>query len=204
MKRVAIPLSFVAGLFFATGLSAQACIGLTQGSQGGLTGGMTLQNDGRYYAVNATTTTDGNLFASAHGGVTVFGGDWPNETTVGAHLAQEIEPLERTASVCPFAAVDYTFVDGFSMISVPLGVAIGRTIPLRENSGLALSPFVAPHFRWARIDIDGFDYDLSETSVGVLAGASLALGQVLVGGTLERQFDSGDVTVFGVRAGFAF
>jgi hypothetical protein len=203
-RMTGLAVSIVAILFLAPELTGQACLGLPGGSRGAIGGTTTFRDHARTYGVSGMTTSDSNLYLVGEAGITAYDVDIENETMVAATLAQEIEPLQQTASVCPFAGAGYAFGTGYSQVTVPVGIAIGKTLPLGNGGSATLTPHVSPQFVWARDRINRVDQTIAESYFGVSAGGTIGIGQVVAGFGVSRIFEEGSPAVLGIRAGFAF
>ncbi len=205
MYRItSLGVSLIAVLAFAAGAQAQACVGIPQGSRGALGGSAAFREIARTYGISGMTTSGSNLYFVVEAGITSFDRDIEDETSLSAVGAQEIYALEPTASVCPFAGVGYSFGVGYSVLTVPAGVGIGKTVPLGDGGNATLTPHVSPQLVWAREAIAGFDASASEARFVVAGGATVGVGQVVAGVAVSRIFVEGSRAVVGIHGGFAF
>jgi hypothetical protein len=129
--------------------------------------------------------------------------DYPSAHTVSGRVALDL-PVGALAnvSVCPAAGVNATFHDGNNLISVPLGVGLGTAFEV--DSGISLVPFVVPHFQWSRFSYDGIDETSTDTGFGLNGGLNLVVSNLFFGALIERAFEDGAKTVFGVQGGIVF
>lgn len=210
MYRItSLGVSLIAVLSFAPAAHTQACVGFPQGSRGAIGGSADFRDFAKTYGVSGMTTSDSNLYFVAEASITAYESliDNEPETSVRGVGAQEIYALESTASVCPFAGVGYsfgvTYGSEYGVLTVPAGVAIGRTVQLGDGGYATLTPHVSPQVVWSRTSTEGFD-PMSRSRFVVAGGATVGVGQVVAGFAVSRVMVEGSTTTLGIRGGFAF
>lgn len=192
-------------LLVPIGLQAQACRGVPQNSRHALSGGVGFPANATSYSMSGMTTARRGLFVGATVGITSYDiAGVENEQMMGADLAHEIAGLKRTASVCPAVGVQYNVLEGVRMRSVPLGVGVGKTLPLGEGQKSTFTAYAMPQFIWASLSADELDASESDTYFGIGAGATVGVGQLVFGASLGKIFEEGADAVFGIHVGFVF
>src|SRR5690606_5016625 len=109
-------------------------------------GSAIFQEYGTTYGATGMTTSGPNLFFTASGGLTSYAFAPEKATALSVAGAQEIVGLEKTASVCPLIGAGYSFADRYNVLTVPMGIGIGRTLPLGAGGSATLTPHVTPQF----------------------------------------------------------
>lgn len=187
------------------GLSAQACLGLPAGSGTTVLASLSFPSNATGFTLSGVGSVAESLYGSASIGVVspdVQGAS--NLTVAGGGLAYEVPRLLETASICPSAGVSYGFVDSVNLLSIPLGVAVGTTVPLDDKATSTLTPYVTPQFVWTRATVDGLDGSTSSNYMALNAGATFGFGQFVAGPFVTKPFEDGMEAVFGLQGGLVF
>lgn len=102
-----------------------------------------------------------------------FGGDNPIEKiSFGGNAGYKLPlPPETPVSVAVVAGVGYLSADGTTQLSVPVGPALSINVP---STGVAVTPWVSPQFRYFRTSGGGFSG--SSSSWGVAGGVCVGFG----------------------------
>ncbi len=196
MNRTARWLVVGLSLAVPSGLRAQACLGVPQGRQYSLTAIRTQPPQAIRYGGSLVSDLGGHTFAGLQVGLTApedaawsASNDWDGALT----LAHELEPLRGTASVCHEVGVGYTFETGHNVLTVPAGVAAGKTFGI-------VTLYAFPHFRWVR------DVQLDEANAHAALeyGITIALGKVILGFSNGHLLERDAHITTGMQVGFAF
>ncbi len=196
MSRTACWLLVGLSLSLPTGLAAQACLGVPQGRQLVLAAFKTQPPGATRYGGSLVSALGGHSFAGVQAGLTSYdheswssSNDWDGAVTV----AHELQPLRPTLSVCPAVGARYTFETNHNVLSVPAGVAAGKTLG-------PVTLYAFPHFLWLRDR--AFDY--SNTYAAMDYGVTVSLGSVLLQFTHSQLLERGARMTSGLGVGFAF
>jgi hypothetical protein len=183
--------------------AAQACLGAPQGARAGAYGNASFPKGAKTFGVSGMTTAGESVYASASYAMTAIDLDGaPKQHTVGSTLAYEVPSLTQSASVCPVVGATYTKWDEYSQIGVPVGVGIGKTLPLGVDGTNTLTPFVTPQFVWVQARYDGAT--ASDTYFGMNAGATFGFNSFIAGASVSKLFEEGADAIFGIHLGVAF
>jgi hypothetical protein len=205
-KRLLILGLAATGLFWnATGIQAQACIGLPQGSRGGFAFTLGFPDEAKSYGISGIGSSDGGqVFFGANFGIASYeGDDIENEKQVGGTLVYEVRSLTPGASLCPMIAAQYSWVEDLNAWSVPFGVGLGKTLPL-EGGGSAITPFIIPQFLFVEVSVDDMDLSENDWFFGLSAGATFSFTNFFFGGMVSKIFEEGADAVLGVQVGLAW
>jgi hypothetical protein len=198
---------------------AQACLGNpARPAQVAVVGGADFPDEAKTYGVTATYLAQGGLALYGRYSLTEFDVSGVNSAnSVGGGLAFDLAPrffpTLAGASICGVAGLDYGFWDQtfagikaeVAGLSVPLGLGFGTVLPLGDGMA-TVTPYVVPQWVFSRTTLKVAGSSESETDdyFGLMGGATLGFGKLLVGGSVSRVFETDAKTVFGVRAGFVF
>ena len=205
-KRLIAPTLVLTGLLWAaTGLHAQACIGLPQGSRGGFAFGMSFPEGAKSYGISGVGSTDeGNVFFSGDFGITSYDvEDLENEKHVGGGLVYEIRPLAPDVSLCPLVSADYSWIEDLNTWSIPFGVGLGKTLII-EGGGSAITSYVVPQFLFVEMSVDDLDIKENDWYFGMTAGATFSFTNFFIGGFVSKIFEEDVDAVFGAQVGLAW
>lgn len=203
MYRIALALGLTVFFLMPATLEAQACFGVPQGSQRIASFAVQFPSSSTDYEVGGLAMVGESLYAGASVGVTTF--DYPgadNATNFGARVGYEIPSLLETASVCPGLGLGYTTVGDLDILTVPLSLGIGTTLPLGTDDSTTLTPYIAPQLHWTRTSVG--DLSKSDTSLGFSGGATVGFGPILGGAFVSKLFEDGHDFIFGIQAGYVF
>jgi hypothetical protein len=187
------------------GLAAQACLGLPAGSGTSVLASLSFPSNATGFTLSGVGALSEGLYGSASIGVVapdVQGAS--NLTVAGGGVSYEVPRLLETASICPSAGVSYGFVDAVNLLSIPLGVAVGTTVPLDEKAASTLTPYFTPQFVWTRATVDNMDGSTSSSYLSLNAGATFGFGQFVAGPFVTKPFEDGLEAVFGIQGGLIF
>lgn len=177
MKRIVLlVLALAASAAGTTRLSAQACIGLPLPEGGLWLAGLVSGGDPAQYGVEFTSNFSGPLSLSLD---YLRTDDDADGYTLGARAAYELPYMEP--SLCPTVGVRYSRVpvtgaDDATRVAIPVGVGVGKTLPL--SPAAALTVFAIPEYSFF-VKNEGFEDSNGE--LGAELGALLGLGPLYVG-----------------------
>ncbi len=186
------------GLCFSlpTGLAAQACLGVPQGRQLVLSAFKTEPPHAERYGGTLVSDVGDHNYVSVQAGLTSYDGeswrssnDWDGAVTI----AHELQPLRPTLSVCPAIGARYSFETNHNVLSVPAGVAAGKTLG-------PVTLYAFPHFLWLR----DRSRDYTNTYAAMDYGVTVALGSVMLQFTHSHLLEQGARMTHGFGVGLAF
>ena len=196
MSRTACWLLVGLSLALPTGLHAQACLGVPQGRQLVLTAFRTRPPDATRYGGSLVSALGGRNFAGLQAGLTSYDQEsWhsSNDWDAGLTLAHEVQALRPTLSICPAVGARYESVWDNGVLSVPAGVAAGKTLG-------PVTLYAFPHFLWVRDRA----FDDSNSYAALDYGVTVSLGTVLLQFTHSQLLERGARMTHGIGVGFAF
>jgi hypothetical protein len=197
-----------AALVVAGSAGAQVCAGFpTTDGQGTIGGLVNFPTGFDQYGAEGSYNLAGPLAVNA--GYLYNKGDDDHTSTFRGGAAFELPAfagrLRSTASLCPSVRADYTSQDDATSWQVPIGVGVGASVPV-GGPETRVTLYVIPALVWTRVHfdaqpIDVFEHTITDTDLGVRAGAELNFNRLYLGVTSEW-VDRGDQeAVVGVRAG---
>lgn len=212
MTRSLRSLALVSLLGLGLAVTAQAQVTGLPVRNGGITGGLTIGAEvgfpGEDYGKG---TAFGARAALGLGpiGFNVVASKWnpdgpaDSRTGLGGFLNLKVfgGPL-IPLSVTLQGGAEYSDVDGFKIVHVPVGLGIGLRIP---NPALAIKPWIAPRLDIVRTSGDGIDSD-TEKNFGISGGVDFSLlGGIGFGVAYDRVWagDGVNPSVFSVGANYA-
>jgi len=109
--------------------------------------------------------------------------------------------MSSPLSVCPVASLDYVSQDDVTLMSIPVGVGFGLSLPLGADPSGRVMPYVVPALVIDRLS-DPVDA-VTETNFGLRGGAIVAFKSFFVAGEVNKVFaDGGRDALFGLKVGF--
>jgi len=197
---------FVIFLVDAPGAAAQACLGLPQGSVGGSAFTLGFPKDAMEYGLEGTTANqDTGLLLT--GEFSLLDPDveaFEDTKEAGGWLGWEIEPLRDQVSLCPRVGLAYQWVGVLNALTIPFGVAVGRTLDITWDGSAGITPFAMPQFLWTRHSRDDIDVTSTETVFALTGGLALNIGVLVIGGRASKIFEEGNDPVFSAFVGAAW
>lgn len=221
MKLVKLMALAAAGAVLSTGsAAAQACLGVpTRDAQFNLRGDVGFPEETKQYSAVVTADLNGPLSFELNAGLIDIDEVEDNGVSFGGKLAYELPGLTQ-ASICPLAGGQYstltaeetaggvTFEADASSLVIPIGIGVGKTLPLGTTSSFTL--YAQPQYLHIRSSIDAnvgdieFEEEETGNEFGIDAGARLGLGRFLVGGAVNWATIEEYDPVFSVTAGLTF
>ncbi len=188
---------------------AQACLGIPQGSAGGIAFSLGFPDAAlRYGLEGASANQDTGLLLSGEFALQEPDKETSADTTstksVGGWLGWEIEPLNEQVSLCPRGGLTYEWDDVGNELTIPFGVAVGRTLDLTWDGSASVTPFAMPQFLWTRETSDGSGEVMREIVFAVTGGLTLNFGVLVIGGRVGKIFKEGNDPVFSAFVGAAW
>ena len=196
MSRSACWLLLGLSLALPSGLSAQACLGVPQGRQLVLTAVKTQPSGGTRYGGALVSGLGSHNFASVQAGLTSYDQEsWSstNDWDAGATAAHELQALRPTLSLCPAVGGLYAGEGSDHVLSVPAGVAAGKTLG-------PVTLYAFPHFLWVRDPA----FNGSNSYAALDYGVTVSLGAVLLQFTHSQLLERGARMTSGIGVGFVF
>ena len=186
------------------GVAAQACLGIPDGSRGAFLGSVQFPENAKTYGVSGIVGAENSdLYFGGGFGLTSFDYEGSeNLKSFSGTAAVELGSVSPDLSLCPVVGVGYSWVEDLNVLSVPLGVGLGTTVPLGENGSAGLTPYAMPQFLWERATF--MDESDSETYFGVVAGANVNFDRLLIGAFVTKIFEEGADAVFGIQGGLTW
>jgi hypothetical protein len=193
---------------------AQVCVGMPIGSgQSAVALNVAFPEDATTFGASGRMRTSGPISVGANYSLTSFKGADPKGHTFGADVAYDL-PVTG-ASICPVAGLNYSRVSGDfdlfdenfsfseSIISIPVGVGLGLSVPAGPNAEFV--PFAMPHLLWTRAKVSFDDESLSDsdTNFGVKLGATYRIQQVMINAGVTLTSEKNSKALFGLGLGFA-
>lgn len=205
MKKTTFAMAALAAVALTGTASAQVCAGFPiHDGQGSLHALANFPSGFDQYGAEAAYNLAGPL--AVNGGFIYSTGDGEHLNTFRAGASFDISSATSTLlpgiSVCPNVRADFSSQDGTDFIEVPIGLGLGATVPLGDQS-MTLTPYVIPALVWSHFSDDTVG-DGSDTNFGVRGGADLNFDRFFLGGTVEWVNVEGADALFGVRAGIKF
>lgn len=205
MKKTTFAFAALAALAFSGTAAAQVCAGFPiRDGQGSLSALANFPSGFDQYGVEGAYNFTGPL--AVNGGFIYSTANGEHLNTFRAGAALDISNMMATMlpglSICPNVRADFTSQDGTDVVEVPIGLGLGATLPLGDQS-MTLTPYVIPALVWSHFNDDVLGSD-SETNFGIRGGADLNFDRFFLGGTVEWVNVEGSDAVFGVRAGIKF
>ncbi|HSM60157.1 MAG TPA: hypothetical protein VK849_05145 [Longimicrobiales bacterium] len=186
--------------------AAQACVGLPQGSAGALALSVAFPEDATTYGLGGATYEEyTDLVFTVGFALTKDDVDTGEDLkSVGGTFGWEVDALQDDVSLCPTVGLSYEWIADLNLLTVPLGVAVGRTFRLGRTTDAGLTPFAMPHFLWTRATVDDVEGSETDTFFAVSGGLSLNLGPFLFGGGVNKIFEEDLDPVYSVFVGAAW